>query len=258
MSSSSLLGVMRPGGRFVVKGAGFEASVEDADKSVGELAQSGVVAAAAGSLPVVVGACAGRVSEGAEGLGHEGVDEPVVVNESGQGDLLLARRAGDRGGAGVVLASLGIGVADGVVAELCEHPGAEHQSQPRLGGDDLSGRVPSKIGLDLPLQGGDLSVEHGQDRDQRLDRGGIGTGHDLGLAEMLSTQRGLDGRCLVGDVPAAGVFQRGTDLWTRQPGGLGRGRGLGQQLQGVSSVQVLERDQRGGEIVPQRVPQRCV
>jgi hypothetical protein len=52
MSSRNGLRVMRPGGRLVVQRAGFEASVQDADEPVGELAQGGVVAAAAGSLPV--------------------------------------------------------------------------------------------------------------------------------------------------------------------------------------------------------------
>jgi len=44
MSSNSFVEVVRPGGRLVVERAGFEASVQDADESVGELAQRGVVA----------------------------------------------------------------------------------------------------------------------------------------------------------------------------------------------------------------------
>ena len=39
-----------------------------------------------------------------------------------------------------------------LVAELCQHPGAEDRSQAGLGQDDLSVRVPPKMGLDLPLQ----------------------------------------------------------------------------------------------------------
>ena len=89
MSSCDLLGVVRPGGCLVVEGAGFEAAVQDAGQAVGELAQGGVVFGAAGSLLAVVGAGAGRAFEGREGLGHEGVDEPVIVHEPGQGDLLL-------------------------------------------------------------------------------------------------------------------------------------------------------------------------
>jgi hypothetical protein len=53
------VGVLRPGGRFVVVGAGFEAAVEDADEAVPELAEGGVVAGLAGSLFVVVAAGAG-------------------------------------------------------------------------------------------------------------------------------------------------------------------------------------------------------
>src|SRR5207249_7623486 len=86
LSSRSLLRgrcVLRPGGRLVVEGAGFEAAVQDADEPVGELAQGGVVAGAAGALVVVVGACPGGGPEGGEGLGHEGVDEPVVVDVPG-------------------------------------------------------------------------------------------------------------------------------------------------------------------------------
>jgi hypothetical protein len=229
--------------------------VQDADESVRELAQRGVVTGTAGPLPVVVGACAGRSQQGVERLRDEGVDESVVVHEAGQGDLLLAGRAGDRGGAGVVLAGLGAGIAVGVVAELCEHPGAEDRPQPGLAEDDLSGRVLPKIGLDLPLHGLDLGVQHGQDRDQRLDRGGVGVGHHLGLTEVLDAQRGLNGRGLLGDILAARPLQRAADLSDRQPGGLRRGGRLGQQFQRVRGVQVLERDQRGGKVVPQRVAQ---
>jgi len=47
---------LRPGGCLVVEGAGFEAAVEDAGEPVGELAEGGVVAGAAGALMVVAGA----------------------------------------------------------------------------------------------------------------------------------------------------------------------------------------------------------
>ena len=38
---------MGPGGGFVVGAAGFEAAVEDADETIAELAQGGLVAGAA-------------------------------------------------------------------------------------------------------------------------------------------------------------------------------------------------------------------
>lgn len=52
MSSRSRVDVIRPGDRFVLGRAGLEAAVEDADGSVGELAQGGVVAGAAGAVVV--------------------------------------------------------------------------------------------------------------------------------------------------------------------------------------------------------------
>src|SRR5262245_33344673 len=118
MSSSSLFDTMRPCGGFVVAGPGFEAAVEDADEPVGQLAHGGVVVGAAGFELVVVGAGAGGGVECAEGLGHQGVDEPVIVHKSGEDDLLLAGGTGDRAGAGVVLAGFRVGVALRVVSEL--------------------------------------------------------------------------------------------------------------------------------------------
>lgn len=143
--------------------------------------------------------------------------------------------ARDRAGAGVVLAGFGVGVAALRVAELGEHPGAEDRSQPGLGQDDLSGRVRPKMGLDLPFQDLDLLVEHGEDS-CRTDGRGVGGRDDVGLAEMLGTQSGVD-------------------LRGGQPRGRCRVGGLGQQLKGVGRGQVLERLQRGGEVVAQRVPQ---
>src|SRR5215218_2513363 len=98
---------MRPGGGLVVAGVGLEAPVQDPHESVGELAQGGVVAGAAGAELVVVGAGARRGAQRSERLGHERVDQPVVVDVAGGDELGLARAAGDRTGAGVVLAGLG-------------------------------------------------------------------------------------------------------------------------------------------------------
>jgi hypothetical protein len=44
------LGVLRPGGRLVVEGAGLEAAVQDADEPLAELARGGSVAGAPGAL----------------------------------------------------------------------------------------------------------------------------------------------------------------------------------------------------------------
>ncbi len=48
---------------------------------------------------VVEGACLEASVQGGERLRHQGVDEPVVVDEPGGDDLLLARGAGDGGNA---------------------------------------------------------------------------------------------------------------------------------------------------------------
>lgn len=145
-----------------------------------------VVAEAAASELVVVGADVGIVQGRGGGLQAEGVDESVVVDEPGVHGFQLAGLAGDGRGAGVVLAGLGVGVAAGGVAELCEHPGAEDRTEAGLAAVDLNVRVQAKSGLDLALEGGDLGVQRGQDRRRGADGGRVGAGHDLGLAEVLS------------------------------------------------------------------------
>src|SRR6266545_1783002 len=130
-----------PCGGLVVAGAGLQAAVQDADQPVGEPPQCVVVFESFGALLVVERAGAGRGVQRRERPGHERVDEPVVVNEPGGDDLLLARGAGDRAGAAVVLAGLRVGVPAGVVAELAEHPGAEDGRQAGLGLVDLRVRV---------------------------------------------------------------------------------------------------------------------
>src|ERR1039457_2030976 len=99
MSSGELVFVVGPGGGLVVEGAGFEASVQDADEPVGDLAQGRVVPGTAGALGVVEGAGAGRGAEGGEGLGHERVGEPVVADEPGGDDLPLSGGTGNGAGA---------------------------------------------------------------------------------------------------------------------------------------------------------------
>src|SRR6266702_4704135 len=147
MSSRSLLrtlSAMRPGGFLAVEGAGLEASVQDAGQPVSQPPQCVVVLDSTGTQVVVESAGAGRGLEGGEGPGHERADKPVVVDEPGKHDLLLARFAGDRAGGGVVLAGPGVRVPVRVVAELAGHPGAEDGTHAGLGQVDLSVRVLAK------------------------------------------------------------------------------------------------------------------
>src|SRR5918997_5878050 len=125
--------------------------------------------------------------------------------------LLLPRLAGDRAGAGVVLAGTRTGVAGGVVAELTEHPGAEDVSEPRLAAVDLSVRVLPKMGLDLLLHGLDLGAQGSQDRYLGLHGHRVGRADPLGLAQMLGAQRRPDPRGLVLDLAASGVVEGGGD-----------------------------------------------
>src|SRR5204862_2561858 len=111
------------------------------DKPVGQTAECVVMFDSLGALLVVEGPGAGRGAEGREGLGVERADEPVVVDEPGGDDLFLPGRAGDGAGGGVVPAGLAVRVAVRVVAELCEHPGAEDGAHAGLGPVDLSVRV---------------------------------------------------------------------------------------------------------------------
>jgi hypothetical protein len=84
-----------------------------------------------------------------------------------------------------VFAGLGIGVADLVIAELCQHPGAEHDTEAGLAEVDLSVRVLGKICLHLLLGSGDLRVEDGKDRYLHTDGDGVGGGHGWVLAQVL-------------------------------------------------------------------------
>jgi hypothetical protein len=153
------------------------------------------------------------------------------------------------------LRALAEGVPAGVVAGFCEHPGAEDRSQPGLGGDDLSVRVPPKIGLDLPLQGFHLLVQGGQHRDEGAHGGGVCRGHDGGLAQVPGAQHRLDPLRLPGDAAAAGALEGRADLRDGQLRRRRRVRCPAQQFQGVRRVEVLERLHRGGEVIPQRMPQ---
>jgi hypothetical protein len=69
---------------------------------------------------------------------------------------------------------------------------------------------------------------------RRADGGRVGAGDDLGLAQMLGTQRLLDRGSLAGDVASAGFLERGADLRECELGRGGGGGSLRQQFQGVS------------------------
>ena len=79
---------------------------------------------------VVVGARPGRCAQRSECLPVERINEPVVVDEPGRDDFLLARGTGDRAGGRVVPAGFPVAVASGVVAELAQDPGTENWSYP--------------------------------------------------------------------------------------------------------------------------------
>src|SRR6266542_4303424 len=108
-----------PGGGLVVESAGLQASVQDSDEPVRQPPQGVVMFDFPGAELVIVGTGPRRGVQCSEGLGVERVDEPVVVDEPGRDDLLLARRAGKRAGRGVVPAGLPVAVTARVVAE---HP----------------------------------------------------------------------------------------------------------------------------------------
>jgi hypothetical protein len=90
LSSGSGLGVVRPGGRFVVSGAGIEAAVQDADEPVAKLTKRSAMPNAAPAEIVVIGAGSGRCGQRAEGLLAERVER------TGYREAAPAQRSGDR------------------------------------------------------------------------------------------------------------------------------------------------------------------
>src|ERR1035437_2990291 len=117
----------------------------------------------------------------------QGISQSLVTHVSSQDDLLLAGGSGDGAGAGVVLAGAGAVVAGGVVAELCEHPGAQDGPQSGLAEVDLSVRVPPKTGLDLPFQGGDLLIGGRDQGSQGADRRAVGGRDNRRLGKVLGS-----------------------------------------------------------------------
>src|SRR5665811_1825396 len=181
----------------------------------------------------------------------QGISQTLVTHVPGQDDFLLPGGPGDGAGAGVVLTGTGAVVAGGVVAELCEHPGAQDGPQSGLAEVDLSVRVPAKTGLDRPFQSRDLLVGGRDQGGQGADRRTVGGGDKRRLGEVLGTQRGHD-RCGFGlPVAPMGPLQCGGDLRPSQPSraaGLGC---LGQQFQDVGGSEVLVGLQGGWEELPQ-------
>ncbi len=84
-----MLGVVSPGGGFVVAGSGFQAAVQDAGQAVAELAQRGVVPGAAGPECVVVGPGARGDGQRAEGLLVQRIGQAAVAYPAGQQVLRL-------------------------------------------------------------------------------------------------------------------------------------------------------------------------
>jgi hypothetical protein len=94
--------------------------VEDPDETAGDAAHRVVVAGVSCAEFIAEGAGSGGCGERGQGLGVQGVDEVPVADVAGVHRLLLAGLDRQRGGAGVVLAGLGAGVAAGGVAELAD------------------------------------------------------------------------------------------------------------------------------------------
>jgi hypothetical protein len=109
--------------------------------------------------------------------------------------------------------------------------------------------------LHLPLHGGDLGSQDGQDGHLGAYRGRVRAGDHRRLAQVLGPQRGLDLRGLAADVAPARVAQRRGDLLGVQPGRRDRVGCRIQQLQRVRRSQVVVGGQRGREEVQQRPAQ---
>ena len=137
---------------------------------------------------------------------------------SGPARSSSAGGAGDRGGAGVVLAGFGVGVAVRVVAELAEDPGAEHRPEAGLaaGRSQRPGAGQNTCAHHL-LQGGDLGVQGADQLDLGGDDRGVGGGHGRRLASCSARSTAWIAAALAVDVAAPGPAQRRGDLCARQP-----------------------------------------
>jgi hypothetical protein len=202
---------------------------------------------AAGAELVVVGAGARGGGQRAERLPVNGVGGVTVAHEPREDSPLLPGRSSDRAGPGIVLAGAGVSVTAGVVAELGEHLGTEDLPQAGLGQDDLSVRVPAKMGLHLGFHHGGLLLQDADHRNRSADGGGISCGDNLGLGQLLAAQGSLDQLRLLRGAAAAGPLQRHGDLRDGQPGRAHRVGRPGQQLESIGGGQVTERLQRRGK-----------
>lgn len=166
--------------------------MEDSDEAVADGAEGLVVEVFGSAVLVVVGACAWAAGDRAERPLVDSVVEPAVADVAGQHGAFFARRDCQRGGSSVVFARLGGGVASGVVPELTEHPGAEHNTKSWQGAVDVGVRVCLKMCRQFGFQIADLVVELDDDadcgaggrRERGADRGSSG--------ELLATQNFLD------------------------------------------------------------------
>src|SRR5882757_3895455 len=147
---------------------------------------------AGGTALVVERAGAGALLQGAEGPLVEGVVEAAVADVARQHGAFSARRDGQWGGSGVVLATLGGGVAVRVVPELTEHPGAEDDTKSWQGAVDVGVRVCLKMRREFSFQIGDLVVEFGDDADCSAGAGPERSGHGGGCGELLGAQHFLN------------------------------------------------------------------
>src|ERR1700709_1221406 len=137
-----------------------------------------------GAVLVVEGASAWTSGQCAERPLIERVVETFVADVAGQHGTLSARRDGQWGGSGVVLATLGSAVPVRVVPELTEHPGAEHNTKSWQGAVDVGVRVFLKMVGQNCLEFLDLTVQCRDDMN-RCSRGGSERGsHRRGRGEV--------------------------------------------------------------------------
>src|SRR5882757_3451240 len=147
---------------------------------------------AGGTALVVERAGAGALLQGAEGPLVEGVVEAAVADVARQHGAFSARRDGQWGGSGVVLATLGGGVAVRVVPELTEHPGAEDDTKSWQGAVDVGVRVCLKMCRQFGFEVGDLTVQLDDDADRGPGGRGECGGDCGGGGELLGAQRSGD------------------------------------------------------------------